>query len=150
MVDEFDAESNNNPSTAQTQIELPIGCFRMGPNGMSIAESNADIINEQIPGAVANGAPAQTEGAGDADDDDADDEAVLPGTLGGYSTADILAAVSDSAEEGIALLSNWFGLVQAPAAPGAAAAAAADAAVPNADLTEAPADEEAGATEASA
>lgn len=132
----------------QTQIELPIGCFRMGPNGMTIAESNADIINEQIPGSVANGAPAPVAPAAtaDAEGDDDDDEAVLPGTLGGYSTADILAAVSDSAEEGIALLSNWFGLAPAPAAQASAAAAAA---VPNADTTEATADDEA-ATEASA
>lgn len=38
------------------------------------------------------------------------------GTIAGYNTADILAAVSDSAEEGIALLSGWFGLT--PAAVG--------------------------------
>lgn len=31
-------------------------------------------------------------------------------TIGGYNTADILAAVNASAEEGIALLSSWLGL----------------------------------------
>lgn len=47
-------------------------------------------------------------------DEDNESDDVVPsapgGTIAGYNTADILAAVSDSAEEGIALLSNWFGL----------------------------------------
>lgn len=53
------------------------------------------------------------------EDDDGDDEAPSApgGIIAGYNTADILAAVSDSAEEGIALLSNWFGLTPA-VAPG--------------------------------
>lgn len=52
--------------------------------------------------------------ATDEDDDSADDVTSAPGgTIAGYNTADILAAVSDSAEEGIALLSNWFGLTPA-------------------------------------
>lgn len=35
---------------------------------------------------------------------------VVGDTIAGYNTADILAAVNASAEEGIALISNWLGL----------------------------------------
>lgn len=119
----------------------------MGPNGMTVAESNEDIIKEQIPDSGAAPAPAAAPSATDDDDDDTDDEETS-GTLGGYSTADILAAVSDSAEEGIALLSNWFGL-------GTPAAAAATPPAPTfeaaAETTDAPSgDVEEAATEASA
>lgn len=55
------------------------------------------------------------------DEDDDDDEQSATNsptseTIAGYSTADILAAVSDSAEQGIALLSNWFGISPTAAA----------------------------------
>lgn len=86
----------------------------MGPNGMQIAESSADIINEQIAGNSAAAVPAAA-GGDDDETEDAEEEAT-GGSLAGYSTADILSAVSDSAEEGIALLSNWFGLATTPAA----------------------------------
>lgn len=58
------------------------------------------------------------QGAVSNDDDDDDDTSTSspPDTIAGYSTADILAAVSDSAEQGIALLSNWFGLSPSAAA----------------------------------
>lgn len=48
----------------------------------------------------------------DEDDDDEDTTETNIGgeTIAGYNTADILAAVNASAEEGIALISNWLGL----------------------------------------
>lgn len=33
----------------QPQLELPIGCFKMGPNGMEIIASRVDAIKEQQP-----------------------------------------------------------------------------------------------------
>lgn len=33
----------------EVQLELPIGCFRMGPDGMKIIESSQDIIDQQTP-----------------------------------------------------------------------------------------------------
>lgn len=80
----------------------------MGPRGMEISESSADIIKEQLPGEQSAAATSATD---DDDDDDADeDEAGAPGTIAGYNTADILAAVTNSAEQGIALLTNWLGI----------------------------------------
>lgn len=50
----------------------------------------------------------------DEDDDDEEEDTTEPnvegGTIAGYNTADILHFVNDSAEEGIALISNWLGL----------------------------------------
>ena len=33
----------------EVQIELPLGCFRMGPHGMEIIQSSKDEIKEQEP-----------------------------------------------------------------------------------------------------
>ncbi len=33
----------------ETQLELPVGCFKMGPNGMEVIESSVQVINEQQP-----------------------------------------------------------------------------------------------------
>lgn len=49
------------------------------------------------------------------EEDDEDEEATTEvnadgETIAGYNTADILAAVNASAEEGIALISNWLGI----------------------------------------
>lgn len=92
------------------QLEFPVGCFRMGPNGMDVIESASDVIKEQTPG---NSAQSPAVGSGEDDDDEDEDTTVAPvapGTIAGYNTIDILSAVSDSAEEGLALLSSWFGL----------------------------------------
>lgn len=85
----------------------------MGPNGMQVIESASDVIKEQTPGNAAQPPAAAASVAGDDDDDDDEDPTaapVAPGTIAGYNTVDILSAVSDSAEEGLALLSSWFGL----------------------------------------
>lgn len=82
----------------ETQLELPIGCFRMGPHGMEVIQSPAEVIEEQQPESDkinANGTSSEAEG---------------PDSLAGYSAEDILAAVNESAEQGIALLSNWLGI----------------------------------------
>lgn len=84
----------------EAQLEYPVGCFRMGPNGMQLIESAQEVIKEQQPNEEADkvspaGPPSIEEG---------------PETLAGFSAADILAAVNDSAEEGISLLSNWLGI----------------------------------------
>lgn len=84
----------------------------MGPNGMQVIESASDVIKEQTPGIVVGQSPAVS--ASEDDDDDDDDEepiGLAPGTIAGYNTADILSVVSDSAEQGLALLSNWLGLI---------------------------------------
>lgn len=77
---------------------------------MEISESSADIIKEQLPGVQNAAGPA-----GDADDED-EDETGPPSTIAGYNTADLLAVVTDSAEQGIALLSSWLGLSTATTA----------------------------------
>lgn len=82
----------------ETQLEMPIGCFRMGPRGMEVIQSPAEVIEEQQPGSDkvdSNGTSSEAEGVD---------------SLAGYSAEDILAAVNESAEQGIALLSNWLGL----------------------------------------
>lgn len=55
---------------------------------------------------------AQTTAGVDEDDEDEDTtETNINGdTIAGYNTADILAAVNASAEEGIALISSWLGI----------------------------------------
>lgn len=78
----------------EAQIELPIGCFRMGADGMEVIESPAQIINEQQP---------QENEANSTSDEG-------PESLAGYSAEDILAAVNESAEQGIALITNWLGI----------------------------------------
>lgn len=82
----------------EAQLEMPIGCFRMGPRGMEVIQSPAEVIEEQQPEADktdSNGTSSESEG---------------PDSLAGYSAEDILAVVNESAEQGIALLSNWLGL----------------------------------------
>lgn len=82
----------------ERQLELPIGCFRMGPHGMEVIQSPAEVIEEQQPEADkidTNGTSSEAEG---------------PDSLAGYSAEDILAVVNESAEQGIALLTNWLGL----------------------------------------
>lgn len=88
----------------QAQLELPVGCFRMGPNGMQVIESATDVIKEQQPNEEDDKTSPTTETPSEEG----------PETLAGFNAADILAAVNDSAEEGISLLSNWFGLATAP------------------------------------
>lgn len=83
----------------EPQLELPIGCFRMGPNGMQVVESPVEVIKEQQP--IENAELNQPAGNGTAEG---------PESLAGYSAEDILAAVNESAETGIAIISNWLGL----------------------------------------
>lgn len=93
----------------ETQLEMPMGCFRMGPHGMEVIQSPAEVIQEQQPESDkvdANGTSSEAEG---------------PDSLAGFSAVDILAAVNESAEQGIALLSDWLGL-----APNATDEASAD------------------------
>lgn len=82
-----------------SQLELPIGCFRMGPNGMEVIQSPDDIISETQPleGDKVDGNSTIGDGEG-------------PDSLAGYTAEDILAAVNESAEQGIALITNWLGI----------------------------------------
>lgn len=75
----------------------------MGPNGMTVIESSQEVIKEQQPNEEVDKSPTSS-----ASTDTTTEEG--PETLAGFSAADILAAVNDSAEEGISLLSNWLGL----------------------------------------
>lgn len=77
----------------------------MGPNGMHVIESSDDLIKEQQPKQeIIETTESQLIESEQADDDNSED------TIAGYNTADILAAVNDSAENGIALISSWLGL----------------------------------------
>lgn len=82
----------------EPQLDLPIGCFRMSPRGMEIIQSPTEIINEQKP--------TET----DKDGNSTSEENEGPDSLAGYTAEDILAAVNESAEQGIALITNWLGL----------------------------------------
>uniref|UniRef100_A0A182MP28 DUF4773 domain-containing protein n=1 Tax=Anopheles culicifacies TaxID=139723 RepID=A0A182MP28_9DIPT len=99
------------------QIELPLGCFRMGPKGMEVIKSAEEQIKEQIPGESeeTTSAPVTTVEEKPA----AGNSTSTLSLLDNLSTADILAAVSESTDEGIAMISNWLGLsvnrVQKPA-----------------------------------
>lgn len=84
----------------ETQLELPIGCFRMGPDGMHVIESPTEVIKEQEPESVDES--DKIDGNGTISETDA---------LAGISATDILAAVNESAEQGIAIISNWLGLL---------------------------------------
>lgn len=99
----------------EVQIELPLGCFRMGPKGVELIKSSEDEIQEQQPVESVESAPLT------ADEKKEDDESPKPtapvtnstsplALLDNLSTADILAAVSESTDEGIAMISNWLGL----------------------------------------
>lgn len=110
----------------EVQVELPLGCFRMGPNGMKVIESSNEVINEQQPSEVATteknvkdssstslpvlNAAENALSTVDVSEDDEDDDEEEDETIAGLSTKDIIAAVNKSAEEGIAMISNWLGL----------------------------------------
>ncbi|KFB48184.1 AGAP008005-PA-like protein [Anopheles sinensis] len=114
------------------QIELPLGCFRMGPKGMEVIKSAEEQIKEQIPSEseetpsttlapVVEEKPAVPAG----------NSTSAVSLLDNISTADILAAVSESTDEGIAMISNWLGLsVNRVQKPAAAAGGATDAESP--------------------
>uniref|UniRef100_A0A182JE21 DUF4773 domain-containing protein n=1 Tax=Anopheles atroparvus TaxID=41427 RepID=A0A182JE21_ANOAO len=105
------------------QIELPLGCFRMGPKGMEVIKSAEEQIKEQIPSESEETAP--TTPAATVEEKPvvaAGNDTSALSLLDNLSTADILAAVSESTDEGIAMISNWLGLsvnrVQKPGAAG--------------------------------
>lgn len=83
----------------EAQLELPIGCFKMGPDGMQVIESPVEVIKEQQP--AENVAQNLIASNGTVEG---------PESLAGYTAQDILAAVNESAEQGIAIISNWLGL----------------------------------------
>lgn len=95
----------------EPQLELPIGCFRMGPNGMEVIQSSEEVIQEQNPSLPEADKDKNTNANGTSEE-----------ILDGLTAADILTAVNESAEQGIALLTNWLGL-----APNATADEAANA-----------------------
>ncbi|XP_053675882.1 uncharacterized protein LOC128726118 [Anopheles nili] len=99
------------------QIELPLGCFRMGPKGMEVIKSAEEQIKEQIPSESEETTPTPVV-TGEEKPTASNSTSTLS-LLDNLSTADILAAVSESTDEGIAMISNWLGLsvnrVQKPA-----------------------------------
>lgn len=95
------------------QIEIPVGCFRMGANGMTVIESSVDVIKEQEPVKEQtedkDKKPEKpTEEENEDESSESDDEG--PTSIAGLNADDIIAAVNKSADEGIALISNWLGL----------------------------------------
>lgn len=81
----------------EAQLDLPIGCFKMSPHGMEIIQSPPEAVL---------GVPE----ADKIDANNATDDSEGPESLAGYTAEDILAAVNESAQQGIALLTNWLGI----------------------------------------
>ncbi|XP_055640227.1 uncharacterized protein LOC129777773 isoform X2 [Toxorhynchites rutilus septentrionalis] len=98
----------------EVQVELPLGCFRMGPSGVELIKSSEEEIKEQQPQESTDAAPVITEEKNVGDEQNSISPAqnvTSPlSILDNLSTADILAAVSESTDEGIAMISNWLGL----------------------------------------
>ncbi|XP_055550776.1 uncharacterized protein LOC129733174 isoform X2 [Wyeomyia smithii] len=102
----------------EVQIELPLGCFRMGPKGVELIKSSEEEIKEQQP----QESVTETTTQPPADEKKVAEDELKPvvtptlnitsplSILDNLSTADILAAVSESTDEGIAMISSWFGL----------------------------------------
>lgn len=99
----------------EVQIELPLGCFRMGPKGVELIQSSEDEIKEQQPAESTENSSLK------ADEKKVEETPAKPiapagnitsplSLLDNLSTADILAAVSESTDEGIKMISNWLGL----------------------------------------
>ncbi|XP_035775320.1 uncharacterized protein LOC118457671 [Anopheles albimanus] len=92
------------------QIELPLGCFRMGPNGMEVIKSAEEQIREQIPSESEETTVTPSVVPVPEKPTPAGNSTSALSLLDNLSTADILAAVSESTDEGIAMISNWLGL----------------------------------------
>lgn len=98
----------------EVQVELPLGCFRMSPKGVVLIKSSEEEIKEQQPQESVERVNTENEKK----EEDDEPKPVVPATnvtsplsiLDNLSTADILAAVSESTDEGIAMISSWFGL----------------------------------------
>lgn len=109
----------------EAQLDLPIGCFRMTPRGMEIIQPPSELQPQQE---AALGLTELDKADANSTNEDADEG---PDSLAGYTAEDILSAVNESAQQGIALLSNWLGLAPNVTADDATAAAdAANAASP--------------------
>ncbi|XP_059614500.1 uncharacterized protein LOC132260426 [Phlebotomus argentipes] len=79
----------------EVQLDLPIGCFLMTPQGMQVLEEEEE--------------PPEAEKSEDVPEKPTTTE--KPETIIGDLTAeDILNVVSDSADKGISMISNWLGL----------------------------------------
>lgn len=104
----------------EAQLELPIGCFKMSPRGMEVIPPPPELQQQQ-QAALSLAELDKTDGNSTAEDGDEG-----PDSLAGYTAEDLLSAVNESAQQGIALLSNWLGL--APNATANDATAATDAA----------------------
>lgn len=109
----------------EAQLELPIGCFKMSPRGMEVIQPPPELLQQQQQQA-ALGLVESDETDGNSTTEDGDEG---PDSLAGYTAEDLLSAVNESAQQGIALLSNWLGL--APNVTANDAAATADAANSN-------------------
>ncbi|XP_058445836.1 uncharacterized protein LOC131426998 isoform X2 [Malaya genurostris] len=105
----------------EVQIELPLGCFKMGPKGIELIKSSEDEIKEQQPNESTTEitpSPADEKKVETEEEVEEPKPIVPPASnttsplsiLDNLSTADILAAVSESTDEGIAMISSWLGL----------------------------------------
>lgn len=99
----------------EVQVELPLGCFRMSPKGVVLIKSSEEEIKEQQPQEIVERVNTENEKK------EENNEPAKPAApaanvtsplaiLDNLSTADILAAVSESTDEGIKMISSWFGL----------------------------------------
>ncbi|XP_055685839.1 uncharacterized protein LOC129791625 [Lutzomyia longipalpis] len=80
----------------EVQLDLPIGCFLMTPEGMEMIDEEANTEKAEEKHEAAPETPSTTQ---------------KPETIIGDLTAeDILNVVSDSADKGISMISSWFGI----------------------------------------
>lgn len=99
----------------EVQVELPLGCFRMSPKGVVLIKSSEEEIKEQQPQEIVERVNTENEKKEEEAEPakpaaPAANETSPLAILDNLSTADILAAVSESTDEGIKMISSWFGL----------------------------------------
>lgn len=100
----------------EVQVELPLGCFRMSPKGVVLIKSSEEEIKEQQPQEIVERVNTENEKKEEDNAEPAKPAAPAANVtsplaiLDNLSTADILAAVSESTDEGIKMISSWFGL----------------------------------------
>ncbi|XP_034243675.1 uncharacterized protein LOC117646664 [Thrips palmi] len=85
----------------EVQAAYPVGCFRMTPQAMTMEPQAAPSQPEEGQAGQAEGQGAAAGAAGTTE---------APTTPTDISAESLMAAVSETAEQGIDLLTNWLGL----------------------------------------
>ncbi|CAD7076910.1 unnamed protein product [Hermetia illucens] len=88
----------------EPQIEFPMGCFRMGPEGMKVVDPPPVEQEKEKPVEAAQ-SEAKPDKAPGTPEESENEEIVA-----GLNADDILAVVNDTANKGIALITDWLGI----------------------------------------